>query len=187
MHPFLLSIASTASKAGSITMQGTALLLAATSGDSRAAANEYAELFFSLRWAVMAIIVLVFTDFWSGLAASVRVRHEDFHFSRAGRRTLVKFGEYIAIIILVAFLAKSILQPLGIATLEQGGAIAATIVLLLEADSITGHICDLHGIKSRFSIKRLIVAYLKKKDNDLGEALEDSMGQEGDTTKNMER
>lgn len=154
---------------GTLTLQGGAVLLAASFP------QEISETLYALRWAILFIILLVLTDFWSGLAASVRIRHEDFRLSRAGRRTAVKFCEYIAFIILAASLAKCILQPLGVCGTEQGGAIGASIALLLEADSIYGHVCDLHGIKSRFSLKRLIVAWLKRKDRDAGEALEDAL------------
>lgn len=137
--------------------------------------NEILQTFFDLRWVILCICLLVITDFWSGLAASVKVRHEEFRFSRAGRRTLAKLAEYLSFIILGIVIAKSILEPFGICTYVTGGAVVATLCLLLEADSIYGHVCDLHGIHNRFSLKRLVVAYLKRKNQDLGEALEDTL------------
>ena len=47
-----------------------------------------------------------------------------------------------------------------------------------EVDSIVGHVCELHGVKNRFSIKRFIIALMKKKDEDIGEAVEEAMKKE---------
>ena len=38
-----------------------------------------------------------------------------------------------------------------------------------------GHVCALHGIKNKFSVKRFIIALIKRKDKELGEAVEDAM------------
>lgn len=154
---------------GSVLLQTTAITF------TSAFYTEIQETLFAVRWAVLFIVILIFTDFWSGLAASVRVRGEDFRLSRALRRTLVKFCEYLCFIILGVVLAKSILEPLGVCGHSAGGAAGAAVALLIEADSIYGHVCDLHGIRSRFSLKRLIVAYLKRKNRDLGEAVEDTL------------
>ena len=158
---------------GSLLVQTTAVTF------SSAFYTEIQETFFAVRWAILFIVILIATDFWSGLAASVKVRGEDFRLSRALRRTLVKFCEYLCFIILGVVVAKSICEPLGICTFTAGGAIGAAVALLIEADSIYGHVCDLHGIKGRFSVKRLIVAYLKRKNEDLGEAVEDALEENG--------
>lgn len=153
-------------------------IIAATSGLTIASGNVfYAELLnvlFSLRWAILFIIVLVATDFWSGLAASVKIKKEKFRWSRAFRRTLCKFLEYICYIILSLLLAKSILIPFGYCNETQGAAIGAALALFVEANSIYGHVCALHGIKNPISLKRVFVNWLKKKNNDLGEAIEES-------------
>lgn len=135
--------------------------------------SEVQETLFSLRWAILCILMLIVTDFWSGLAASVKIRGEDFRLSRALRRTIVKFCEYLCLIILGVVLGRSIMQPLGICEYQIGGAIGAALVLFIESDSIYGHLCDLYGIKGRFSIKRLIVAYLKQRNQHIGAAVED--------------
>lgn len=157
------------------TSQGSPLLI--TSGAFLAGTfyEELQQVLFDLRWLVAFIVILVFTDFWTGLTASVRVRKENFRISRALRRTIVKFLEYINFIIFGLLLAKAILEPFGIGTDITGGAIGASAALLIEFDSIYGHICDIHGIKSRFSLKRMFVAYIKRKNEDVGEAVEEGM------------
>lgn len=136
---------------------------------------ELIQVLFDLRWLVLFIVVLVFTDFWSGLTASVKIKKQDFRLSRALRRTITKFLEYINFIIFGLLLAKAILEPFGIGTDITGGAIGASAALLIEFDSIYGHICDIHGIKNRFSLKRMFVAYIKRKNEDVGEAVEEGM------------
>ena len=157
------------------TSQGNPLLI--TSGALLAGTfyEELQQVLFDLRWLVAFIVILVFTDFWTGLTASVRVRKENFRISRALRRTITKFLEYINFIIFGLLLAKAILEPFGIGTDITGGAIGASAALLIEFDSIYGHICDIHCIKSRFSIKRMFVAYIKRKNEDVGEAVEEGM------------
>lgn len=152
--------------------------IAVNAGGVVVAGALYAELIqvlYDLRWAVLFIMVLVFTDFWSGLTASVRVRKEDFRLSRALRRTIVKFLEYINFIIFGLVLSKACLIPFGIGDNNTGGAIGACLAMLIEFDSIYGHICDLHGIKNRISVKRFFVAWLKRKNEDAGEALEEAL------------
>lgn len=157
------------------TSQGSPLLI--TSGAFLAGTfyEELQQVLFDLRWLVLFIVVLVFTDFWSGLTASVKIKKQDFRLSRALRRTITKFLEYINFIIFGSLLAKAILEPFGIGADITGGAIGASAALLIEFDSIYGHICDIHGIKSRFSIKRMFVAYIKRKNEDVGEAVEEGM------------
>lgn len=152
--------------------------IAVNAGGVVVAGALYAELIqvlYDLRWAVLFIMVLVFTDFWSGLTASVKVRKEDFRLSRALRRTVVKFLEYINFIIFGLVLSKACLIPFGIGDNNTGGAIGACLAMLIEFDSIYGHICDLHGIKNRLSLKRFFVAWLKRKNEDAGEALEEAL------------
>lgn len=144
------------------------------------AANAfYAELtaaVYELRWMILAVVVLVVADFVTGLTASVRLNGEDFRFSRAGRRTMGKLLEYFGYLIIGVALGKG-LEPLGMFTYMQFSAVCLGFAALWEVDSIMGHICDLHGITAHFSIKKLLIALIKKKDKSLGEAVEEAMGE----------
>ncbi len=154
-------------------------LILATTGMTLISGNAfYAELlttFFALRWALLFIAILVLTDLWSGLTASVRVKREKFRWSRALRRTMCKFLEYVCYIILALLMAKSILVPFGVCTEMQGAAIGAAIALFVEANSIYGHVCALHGITAPVSLRRLFLAYLKRRNHELGDAVEEAM------------
>lgn len=137
--------------------------------------SEVMVALYDLRWAVLFIAMLVFTDLWSGLAASVRVRGEDFRISRAMRRTAAKFCEYVSFIIFALLLYKGCVAPFGYGTDAMGAGCGAVVALLIEADSIYGHVCDLHGIRNRPSLKRFFVAWLKRRSADAGAALEETL------------
>lgn len=147
--------------------------------------DEVLQVLFDLRWAVAFIAVLVLTDFWSGLTASVKLRGEDFRFSRALRRTTTKFLEYVCYIVFGLLLFKGCLEPFGIGSDIIGGAVGASVGFIAEFDSIYGHFCDLHGIKHRISVKNIFIAWLKQKNSDVGEAVEEALeeSEKQDTTK----
>lgn len=140
--------------------------------------HEIYDVLYSLRWVFVLMTLLIVTDFVTGLWASVKVKREKFRKSRAMRRTMVKFCEYTGFIIIIAAISKSTLEPWGIATTLQAGGVAALMALFCEADSIYGHVCDLNGVKNSFSIKRFIIAYLKRRYKDLGEAVDESQKDE---------
>lgn len=150
---------------------------AATAGAVVSVNAFYAELtaaVYELRWMVLAVVVLVAADFITGLTASVRVKGEDFRFSRAGRRTCAKLAEYFTYLVIGVTLGRG-LEPLGLFTYLQSAAVGLGVAALWEIDSIMGHVCDLHGVKARFSIKKLFIALVKKKDKAVGEAVEEAM------------
>ncbi len=157
------------------TSGGSAVVGIGGAGAATIFGAELIGVLFSLRWVILFIAALVITDFWSGLTASVKVRHEDFRLSRALRRTIVKFLEYINFIVFGLLLAKACLEPFGIGSDLTGGAIGAACALLIEFDSIYGHICSIHGIRKPFSPKRFFLAWLKTKDTDLGTAVEEAV------------
>lgn len=132
---------------------------------------------FDLRWMLVLIVVLIIADFWFGLSESF-YRHEHFRISRAGRRTCNKLVDYITYLILGSVLGLAIFEPLGWATHVTTAAIGLGFGCVWEVDSIVGHVCALHGVKNRFSVKRFIISLMKKKDNDMGEAIEDAIGGE---------
>ena len=90
--------------------------------------------------------------------------------------------DYITYLILGSVLGLAIFEPLGWATHTTTAAIGLGFGCVWEVDSIVGHVCELHGVKNKFSVKRLIIAIIKKKDADVGEAVEEVL--EGDDTNN---
>lgn len=156
------------------TSTGKAVVLGTMGGEALSA-------LFDLRWMLVLIVVLIVADFWFGVSESLH-KHEHFRFSRAGRRTCNKAVDYITYLILGSVLGLAIFEPLGWATHTTTAAIGLGFGCVWEVDSIVGHVCELHGVKNKFSIKRLIIAIIKKKDADVGEAVEEVL--EGDDTNN---
>lgn len=153
---------------------GKAVVLGTMGGEALSA-------FFDLRWMLVLIVVLIVADFWFGVSESLH-KHEHFRFSRAGRRTCNKAVDYVTYLILGSVIGLAIFEPLGWATHTTTAAIGLGFGCVWEVDSIVGHVCELHGVKNKFSVKRLIIAIIKKKDADVGEAVEEVL--EGDDTNN---
>lgn len=135
---------------------------------------EAMQALFDLRWMLVLIVVLIVADFWFGVSDSLH-KHEHFRFSRAGRRTCNKAVDYVTYLILGSVLGMAIFEPLGWASHTTTAALGLGLGCLWEIDSIVGHVCALHGVKNRFSIKRFIIALMKKKNEDIGEAVEEAM------------
>lgn len=135
---------------------------------------EALQVLYDLRWMLALIVVLIVADFWYGLSESLQKR-EHFRFSRAGRRTCNKFMDYVGYLLLGTFFGLGIFEPLGIATHVTTAAVGLAFGCVWEVDSIVGHVCALHGIRNRFSVKRFIISLLKKRNPDVGEALEETL------------
>lgn len=96
-------------------------------------------------------------------------------FSRAGRRTCNKFVDYLTYLIIGALLGLAIFEPLDMATHTVTAAVALGLGCLFELDSIIGHVVAVHGGKWRFSVKRFLVTLVKRKNEDIGDAVEDAL------------
>lgn len=135
--------------------------------------GEIKGVVFELRWMLAFIIVMIVADFVLGIIDSVVKRGEDFRFSRAGRRTMCKFIEYNSYLVLGFMFGIAILQPVGICSYTISSMCGLGLAFVFEFDSIADHICAIHGIKNKVSIKRLLVGYIKKKYATAGEIIEE--------------
>lgn len=142
--------------------------------------GEIKGVVFELRWMLVFIVVMIVADFVLGIIDSVVKRGEDFRFSRAGRRTMCKFIEYNSYLVLGFMLGMAILQPVGICNYTVSAMCGLGLAIIFEFDSIMDHVCNIHGIKNKVSIKRLLVGYIQKKYNAAGEIVEEiTEGKEG--------
>jgi hypothetical protein len=133
--------------------------------------GECTQIIYDLRWMILLAIILILSDLWFGISAS-RVQDIVIRKSRAGRRTLNKLVDYICYILLGAVIGKAIGEPYGVDPM----GVSITIMILcycFEIDSIYGHICEIHGIKKRYSIWRILFKLLTLKFKDVGEAFKD--------------
>lgn len=129
---------------------------------------------YDLRWMIVLVVALIITDFWWGISESLKNKM-DFRFSRAGRRTCNKFVDYTTYLLIGALLGLAIFEPLGITDHTTSAAMALGLGCLWEIDSIIGHVCAVHNIKWELSVKKLVISLIKRKNEDVGEAIEDAM------------
>lgn len=127
--------------------------------------GEMKQVVFDLRWMFLFILILITADFILGIIDSIIKRGEEFRFSRAGRRTMCKFIEYNSYLVLGFTFGIAVLQPVGICNYMISSVGGLCLAILFEADSIKDHVCAIHGIENKFSVKKWFVEFLKKKIN----------------------
>ncbi len=137
---------------------------------------EMLGLFWDLRWMIMLAIILVIVDFRFGVKAA-QARGEKIRNSKAGRRTANKLIDYICYLVLGGLIGKAIGEPLGVnPTLVA--AVCMGVACLFEVDSILQNICEYKGVKYSFSLWKVIIALVKSKQKDIGDAIEHGMEQD---------
>ena len=163
--------------------------------------NELVQIIYDARWLLAVITLCVVADFWYGWSES-RKRYEAarekkdnivmsqyrWRTSSAIRRTMNKLIDYIMWVSLGAFTGFALLRPLGVDYM-LGGIAATAIAIGCEAKSFIGHFFYLHGIRIEQKgvtgfLKAFAVAFAKRKNADVGEALEDALeGEKGKKVK----
>lgn len=157
--------------------------------------GEIGSMLLDMRWALMLLILLVVADFRFGWEESERhyehakrqgnrvlMEHYRWHTSRAVRRTLNKLSDYIVVMLMCGAIGMVILEPLGIKHV-WGTWVGAIIACGCELTSIFGHFFYLHGVKVEKKsiggfLKALLVAFAKRKDPDIGGAVEDAFNEQ---------
>lgn len=152
---------------------------------------EMIVVFYDMRWMLLLITLSVIADFrygWgeSSLRYSKAQREGDkllmvqykWRTSRAVRRTMNKLIDYIVWVVIGMSIGMAILEPIGISHV-LGGVVATAIAVACEAKSFFGHFFYLHGIKVEQKTvtsfcKAFFVSLAKKKNEEVGEALEES-------------
>lgn len=151
-----------------------------------------------LRWMIAFCIVLIIADFRFGRAESKK-RHKEalatnnatlaklteFHLSRAIRRTCNKFIDYMTLLLVFCILGYAVTEPYGWCDHIVTAGIAMLIAFVCELCSIAGHFLYLKDVrkpdiswKSAFVFfGRFLAGFAKTKDEDLGNALEDTITQ----------
>ena len=143
---------------------------------------ECYAIIFDLRWMILLAFVLILSDFWFGISVS-RMQGIEVRKSRAGRRTLNKVIDYLCYVLLGAVIGKAIGDPYGLNPIT----VSITIMILcycFEIDSIYNHICELHGVKKRYSIWAILWKLITFKFKDVGEAFQEMKNQSKDFKNN---
>ena len=132
---------------------------------------EWQSLLYSMRWMITLAIVLILTDLWFGIRAA-KFRGEKIRKSRAGRRTFNKTVDYLCYLFIGVTIGKAIAEPYGVDPIVT--AITAMVLCYgFEIDSIYGHILELHSIKIKYSIWKLIAFILTLRFKQFASAIED--------------
>lgn len=145
-----------------------------------------------MRWMLLLIALCVVADFRYGWGESSKRYKEakeagdkilmmqySWRTSRALRRTINKLIDYIMWTVVGMAIGMAILEPVGVNHIF-GGVAATAIAVMCEAKSFFGHFFYLHGVtydESTVSgfFKAFIVAFAKRKNEDIGEALEEGL------------
>ena len=146
---------------------------------------ECLQAVYDLRWMIILSVILIGFDFWWGvrelnLKRSRATRDKDkerykFHFSQAGRRTLNKLVDYLSYLLIGCVAGLAITEPMGIATHTTTAAVGLGFGMLFELSSIVGHIAAVKGINIHLNLKRLIVAIIKHKSEELAEVIDEGI------------
>lgn len=144
-----------------------------------------------LRWMVLSLVIMVIADFRFGwgesskryaeaLAISNKTLAAQYRWrtSRAIRRSINKFVDYLIWLAVGVVIGYATLEPFGIPH-TYGGAAAMAIAWGCELKSILSHFLYLRGIIANEKsigafLKRFAIAFLKRKNEDVGEAIEEA-------------
>ena len=134
--------------------------------------EEMQAMIYDLRWLLVLCIVLIIADLKFGLE-NAHAHKEVIRASRALRRTVNKFIDYLCWLMFSAVFAEAFAVPLGI----DKQVVTVCVMLLAcfnEIDSIMQNYHAARGIEG-ISLVRFVVNLVKRKNKDVGEALEETI------------
>lgn len=154
--------------------------------------NELTLIIYDARWLLVVLVVCVAADFRYGWGEShkrynrakekgdkIVMAQYKWRTSRAVRRTVNKLIDYVIWISIGVFIGMALLKPFGIDYMV-GGVTATAVATACEAKSFCGHFFYLHGIRIEEKsvkgfLRAFVIAFAKRKDADIGEALEEGL------------
>ncbi len=158
---------------------------------------ELIGVLYDLRYMIICSIALILADLWWGYSES-RKRLEEakeagdttlidkykWHKSRAGRRTTMKFVDYVTFLIVGALIGLAITEPMEICSHVWTAAIGLGIGCACEVASIVGHVAyvkldvELSIAETWKILVRFLGRLIKSKSEQIGDAVEE-LGREG--------
>lgn len=139
--------------------------------------EEMQAMMYDLRWLLLLCVVLIIADLKFGIENS-QAHKEVIRASRAMRRTVNKFIDYLCWLMFSAVFAEAFAVPLGIDRMT----VTVCVMLLAcfnEIDSIVQNYHAARGIEG-ISLVHFFVNLVKRKNKDVGEALEETLKQKED-------
>lgn len=119
--------------------------------------SQILEIFYPLRWVMLAAAILVLVDLRFGILAA-RQRGEKIRTSRAIRRTVNKVVDYICWILLSASIGQAFGEPFGLPLLPF---LMLLVIFGCEINSCYSNYFEAHGKKISINIFKL---FAKKTD-----------------------
>lgn len=148
-------------------------------------AGECLQVVTDLRWLIMLALILIGGDFWWGWReckmrmeeAKTKAQKEKYKFrlSLAVRRTFNKLVDYTSYLLVGAVFGIAITEPSGICDHTDTAMAGMLIGCLCEVSSIFGHVFYVNGIRIKIDIKRMAIAIIKHKSEELAEVLEEGV------------
>ena len=131
-------------------------------------------------WLIVLPILMVSVDCWFGISES-KQRKETIRFSGAGWKTLRKLLDYYTLLTLGFVVGHILPEYMGI-TVSEACFYSILIPSFFDLCSIIGHILILKGIKVSFRrfLVNLFVGFVKTKNEDIGNVLEEGINKELD-------
>lgn len=154
--------------------------------------GELGQLIWDARWLLLAIVLCIAADFrygWGECNKRYQQAKETgndtladkykWRGSRAWRRTMNKFFDYLMWVVVGMVVGKAVLEEVGMEYMYGGVAMAA-VAIGCEAASFFGHFFYLHGVVVEQKtimgfVKAFALAWARRKNPDMGEALGEAL------------
>ena len=161
-------------------------------------AGEAIQVVTDLRWLIILAGLLIAGDFWWAWRECKMRRDEakneiekekyKWHNSRAVRRTLNKIVDYTSYLLIGVVFGIAMTEPWGICDHTTAAMTGMLIGCACEVSSILGHVAYVKGVRVKIDIKRMAVAIIKHKSEELAEVLDEGIEYiEDDTRKHHAR
>lgn len=138
---------------------------------------EMQQLIYDMRWFLLLCVVLIVVDLKFGIENS-QAHGELIRTSRALRRTVNKLIDYLCWLMFSAVFAEAFAVPFGVDIMP----VAAGVMLLACFNEIDSILQNYHAARGQegVSLIKFIVSLVKRKDKDVGAALEDTLKEKED-------
>lgn len=152
--------------------------------------NEALQAVQSCRWQIALCAIMLFVDLWWAYSENrfhyynatteEEKKKYEWHMSRAVRRSCIKFVDYLTFLLVGVVLGLAVTEPYHIATHQDTAIFGILIGVSCDTVSSFGHFCVVRGWSFSHKdvwafIKRFFVILVKKKNEDIGDALEETM------------
>ena len=156
--------------------------------------NELVAVIYDARWFLATLVLCVLADFRYGWGESskryalakekgneILMAQYKWRTSRALRRSVNKMIDYIIWLAVGMIVGIAIIKPLGVDYIS-GVLVATTLAVGCELKSIVGHLMFLHGVvleqkTIKGFLKAFVIALAKRKNRDVGEAIEEGFNE----------